>query len=193
MNQSETSKNEEKAGSSELRSTASSVQPYTCSGVTEHSTETASPICSSSVIYKVGITVKAPTMCELNKAQDEKIVINVGGTRFQTSKSTLKNDPQCILAKMVCDDSEFLPTRDNNVPVYFIDRESAHFRFILNYLRNGCQVDLDTLPKDHRYLHEILTEARFYCCRGLERKILQMIHNMLCMWYHPSASSSGVF
>ena len=107
VEQSETSRKDEKAGCSEVRSTASSAQSYTCSGATKHPTERASPICSSSVIYKVGISVKAPTMCELNKAQDEKIVINVGGTRFQTCKSTLKNDPQCIFSKMVCDESEF--------------------------------------------------------------------------------------
>ena len=86
----------------------------------------------------------------------------------------------------ICDGTDVVHTfgraSNANVPVYFIDRESAQFRFILNYLRNGCQVDIDTLPKYHRYLHEILTEARFYCCRGLEREIFYKLSTICCAW-----------
>ena len=50
---------------------------------------------------------------------------------------------------------------------YFVDRDATHFRYILNFLRDG-QVDvLRSLPLHH----EPLREARFYQLGGLQRQL----------------------
>lgn len=43
----------------------------------------------------------------------------------------------------------------------FIDRDGTHFRFILNYLRDGS-VSSDTLPKNKHILRQIRNEAIYY-------------------------------
>jgi hypothetical protein len=58
------------------------------------------------------------------------------------------------------------PFRPNN-NTYFFDRDPAHFRIILNYLRNGAQIEIAVLPKEQRYLYEIFQEANYYKLLGL--------------------------
>ena len=52
--------------------------------------------------------------------------------------------------------------------MYYIDRDCTHFRTILSYLRNGAHFEARTLPSDDRVLVELLIEARFYICEGLQ-------------------------
>jgi hypothetical protein len=62
-----------------------------------------------------------------------------------------------------------------NSPIYFIDRDPAHFRHILNYLRLGSSWMPQSLPRELRYLYEIRAEAEFYQLKGflenLDRRI----------------------
>jgi len=48
---------------------------------------------------------------------------------------------------------------------YFIDRDGTHFRYILNYLRNGQLI----VPKEEmaRIREELLAEAEFYQVEGI--------------------------
>jgi hypothetical protein len=44
---------------------------------------------------------------------------------------------------------------------YFFDRDGTHFRYILNYLRNGPNT-ITSIPNDETILHELLGEAKYY-------------------------------
>ena len=46
---------------------------------------------------------------------------------------------------------------------FFIDRDGTHFRFILNYLRDGKTI----LPEDKTSLRQLEAEAKFYQIQGL--------------------------
>ena len=69
---------------------------------------------------------------------DTKIKLDVGGTHFTTTLTTLTRFPDSMIGamfsgrhKIVTDESGY----------FFIDRDGAHFRHILNYLR--CPEDFD--------------------------------------------------
>jgi len=53
---------------------------------------------------------------------------------------------------------------------YFIDRDGALFRYVLDYLRNGRLV----LPESFRELRRLEREAEFFQLSGLSRSIHQL-------------------
>ncbi|CAL2033831.1 unnamed protein product [Caenorhabditis brenneri] len=79
----------------------------------------------------------------------EVVKLNVGGTVFQTSKSTLTKLPGFFKNLFEIG----YPTND-----YFIDRDPKFFATILNFMRDG---DVD-LPDSEADRQEILREAQFY-------------------------------
>ena len=101
------------------------------------------------------------TSCQ--KIREERLILNIGGTHFQTSKVVMRTDPTSLFSLMLLPQSPFRP--NNNT--YFFDRDPAHFRIILNYLRNGAQIEIAVLPKEQRYLYEIFQEANYYKLLGL--------------------------
>ena len=64
---------------------------------------------------------------------DARIILNVGGTRFETLKSTLKKLPATRLSKL----TEQLSSYDPILNEYFFDRHPGVFSQILNYYRTG--------------------------------------------------------
>ncbi|CAG2219660.1 unnamed protein product [Mytilus edulis] len=88
----------------------------------------------------------------LQDTQENTLTLNVGGMKIETNKNTLRADPSCVFALMLQPLSPFRPS--NNV--YFFDRDPAHFKIILNYLRNNCNVEKRYLPREHIYLYELL-------------------------------------
>ncbi len=86
--------------------------------------------------------------------------LNVGGHHFTTSVQTLTKDPNSMLAAMFSGRFEMKPSEDGTL---FIDRDGTHFRFILNYLRNGKL----TLPEGATFLKELEEEAEFYQIQGI--------------------------
>ena len=86
--------------------------------------------------------------------------LNVGGQHFTTSPQTLKSDPKSMLAAMFSGRHELQTTEDGS---FFIDRDGTHFRFILNYLRNGELI----LPEGATFLKELEAEAKFYQVQGI--------------------------
>jgi BTB/POZ domain-containing protein KCTD2/5/17 len=52
-----------------------------------------------------------------------------------TSRETLMRDPNSMLARLVCNDSDLLS--DKIEGAYLIDRDSRYFATVLNYLRHG--------------------------------------------------------
>ena len=69
----------------------------------------------------------------LNRAENQRVVINVGGTRFETYKSTLNLISESRLANLSPINSDYDPVRNE----YFFDRDPSSFQAILNYFRSG--------------------------------------------------------
>ena len=101
------------------------------------------------------------------KIQGNKVILNIGGARFETSIPTLQKDPESLLAKLFTSDSPIIP-QGNSV---FIDRDPSHFKVILNYLR--CDLDLHpaTLPKERKHLLELKKECEYYRMKGLRKMV----------------------
>ena len=90
-----------------------------------------------------------------------KIVkLNVGGQYFTTSRQTLTSDPNSMLAAMFSGRHKLETTGDGS---FFIDRDGTHFRFILNYLRDGKLI----LPEGAIFLKELEAEAKYYQLQGI--------------------------
>lgn len=80
--------------------------------------------------------------------------LNVGGTLFHTTKTTLTSVPDSFFYAML--GGNWLPDPDGE---YFIDRDAVHFPRILSYLRTG-NLYLDDLSVVGR--QELMTELDFY-------------------------------
>ena len=88
------------------------------------------------------------------------VKLNVGGQHFLTSVQTLRKDPNSMLAAMFSGKFDRKSSEDGS---FFIDRDGTHFRFILNYLRDGELI----LPKGATFLDELRKEAEFYQIQGI--------------------------
>ena len=102
---------------------------------------------------------------ELNVLSESlaSVKLNVGGHNFTTSLQTLTKDPNSMLAAM------FSGKRSYH-GAFFIDRDGKHFRFILNYLRNGKLI----LPEGATFLEEFEAEAEFYQIQGILNRLSLM-------------------
>uniref|UniRef100_A0A0R3RSS8 BTB domain-containing protein n=1 Tax=Elaeophora elaphi TaxID=1147741 RepID=A0A0R3RSS8_9BILA len=69
----------------------------------------------------------------LELAMDERIILNVGGTRHETSQATLKKIPATRLSRLTPSAANFDPLLNE----YFFDRHPVVFSQILNYYRTG--------------------------------------------------------
>ncbi|XP_030223786.1 A-type voltage-gated potassium channel KCND3 isoform X2 [Gadus morhua] len=67
-----------------------------------------------------------------NKRQDELIILNVSGRRFQTWRNTLDRYPDTLLGSS---EKEFFYNEETHE--YFFDRDSEMFRSVLNFYRTG--------------------------------------------------------
>ncbi|XP_056629257.1 potassium voltage-gated channel subfamily C member 4 [Triplophysa dalaica] len=81
---------------------------------------------------------------EMIRGEDsEKIIINVGGTRHETYKSTLRTLPGTRLAWLAETDLPDADTGQTNE--FFFDRHPGIFAYVLNYYRTGklhCPADV---------------------------------------------------
>ena len=97
----------------------------------------------------------------LKELQGDRITLDVGGHHFATSRRTLLKADGSILKILVQDGKRH----------YFIKRDGAHFRYILNYLREGCNLSVAVLPLENRYLMELSNECTFYKLEGLKQLV----------------------
>ena len=102
-------------------------------------------------------------MSEVNKIHETRVKLDIGGHVYTTSTLTLTKDPQSMLAAMFSGRHSVRREEDGS---FFVDRDGTHFRYILNYLRDGG-FKAGTLPTDRGVLNELLTEAEYYQLGGL--------------------------
>jgi hypothetical protein len=100
-------------------------------------------------------------MEEMNKRQQTRVKLNIGGIRYETSVATLAKDGTSMLAAMFSGLYPISPDPEDGA--IFIDRDGTHFRYILNYLRDG----VFNAPHEPSILRELLQEAEFYQIGGL--------------------------
>lgn len=81
------------------------------------------------------------------------ITLNVGGTKFQTTRQTILKAPEGYLATLLDDEGQH---------EHFVDRDPTYFNYILNALRGAC-----VMPKDELAQRSIKVEADFYGVRDL--------------------------
>nr|XP_022344376.1 uncharacterized protein LOC111137272 isoform X2 [Crassostrea virginica] len=114
-------------------------------------------------------------MSEMYKIQDSRIKLDIGGLLFTTSLTTLNRDPDSMLAAMFSGRHE-LKKEDGNGS-YFIDRDGTHFRYILNFLRDG-EIKDGTIPENPNLWRELLTEAEYYQIQGLVGYLHSLLQNL---------------
>ena len=72
----------------------------------------------------------------VSRRNENRIIINVGGIRYETYKSTLKNIPDTRLSWLT-NTHGHNPDFDPHTGEYFFDRHPGVFNMILNYYRTG--------------------------------------------------------
>ena len=140
---------------------------------TSSETSTSEVPVNNMVVQKLEVEI----FKKLQETQEERIILEVGNQQFHTSRVTMRADPNSLLAMLFRKGCPFRPSTSYGRPTYYFDRDSSHFRFILNYLRNGAMVKEGSLPRERRYLLEMLCEARFFRLRGLEDAILARLEH----------------
>ena len=91
-----------------------------------------------------------------------RVVILDVTSRFYQTRIRFSLLPGSMLHAMFSGRFDTKPSEDGS---YFIDRDGTHFRYILNYLRNGQLI----VPKEEmgRIREELLAEAEFYQVEGI--------------------------
>lgn len=103
----------------------------------------------------------------------EIVYLNVGGTKFATSKQTLISVENTFFTSLLSHDlNDLIPALKDHEGCFFIDRDPDLFKVILNYLRSG-QLNVDNVNLD-----TLLHEAEFYGIVPLVRR-LKFCHNLL--------------
>ncbi|VDM43127.1 unnamed protein product [Toxocara canis] len=85
-----------------------------------------------------------------------RVRLNVGGTIFETTELTLGRIEGTMLKALM--EERWAQASGSHNDEIFIDRDSTHFRTILNFLRDGAF----TVPKCERETAEVEREAQFY-------------------------------
>ena len=108
----------------------------------------------------------------LREMQTNRVILNIGGVRFETSRMTLRKDPNSLFTDMESN----IMTQGNSI---FVDRDSSHFRLILNYLRNGCTLSSPAiLPRERKYLLELESECEYYRLNGLKKIVRKRLRHL---------------
>jgi hypothetical protein len=84
---------------------------------------------------RAALEAEKAAMEKAHTFQNNKICLNVGGHRFETSRRTLTSIPDTYLSSMFS--GRFALAPDAADGSYFLDRDGTHFRHVLNFLRVG--------------------------------------------------------
>jgi len=98
---------------------------------------------------------------------DHVVELDVGGVMFKTTTSTLQSVEGSMLASMFSGRYK-IPKSGGAV---FMDRDGTHFRYILNYLRNGRV----NIPRDITLHQDLLVEAEYYQLNDFAEELKEAI------------------
>lgn len=115
-----------------------------------------------------GMTSSKKCLPSLDQQVPAVVELNVGGQLYTTSLTTLLRDQESLLNAMFTGRQKVL--RDSRGR-YFIDRDGALFRYILDYLRNSKL----TLPEKFTELQQLIAEAEYFRLKGLVGAANEMI------------------
>lgn len=87
---------------------------------------------------------------------EQQIKLDVGGTHFTTSQTTLRRFPDSMIGAMFSGRHALTLNKNDE---FFVDRDGTHFRFILNFLRDPEHFSVD-LPASHK--EELKRETDYY-------------------------------
>merc|ERR1712141_575711 len=114
-------------------------------------------------------TPASPGTTGSNNLRKEWVRLNVGGTMFLTTKTTLCKDPKSFLYRICQEDSDLNSEKDET-GAYMIDRDPAYFAPVLNYLRHGKLVLNENMVEEGA-----LEEAEFYNITDLIKLLKERI------------------
>lgn len=101
------------------------------------------------------------------------ITVEVGGDKFRTQVQTLIQHEGSIFPELLRALQANSPRKGQHNPNHtiFIDRDGKHFKFILNFMRQGEEVMRGSALRnaDEYILNEMLSEVRYYKLSDLER------------------------
>ena len=83
------------------------------------------------------------------------IRLNVGGTSYEVSRSTIEQYPDTMLARMVSEAWSSDDGSDKDKKALFIDRDGERFRYVLDYMRDGSDVSLPVLVSKEGFLKDL--------------------------------------
>ena len=97
------------------------------------------------------------------------VLLDIGGAQFKTSRATLLSIPSTYFFALL----NFPSPTPSHAPL-FIDRDAAHFRHVLNYMRDRSLPDGLTA----RELSELHREAAYYAIDELAQHIDALLGDM---------------
>lgn len=106
------------------------------------------------------------------KSFTDWVTLNVGGQIFTTTRATLMNEPNSMLAKMFSPAESWSSITDST-GAFLFDRSPVYFEPILNYLRHG-QLILDNGANPQG----VLEEAKFFGISGILEQLEEMAKAM---------------
>ncbi|XP_071797021.1 BTB/POZ domain-containing protein KCTD5-like [Asterias amurensis] len=107
------------------------------------------------------------------KTESKWVRLNVGGTYFLTTRTTLCRDPKSFLCRLCQDDPvPDLSSDTDDTGAYLIDRDPTYFGPVLNYLRHGKLVLNKDLSEEG-----VLEEAEFYNITSLIKTVKERIRD----------------
>eukprot|EP01121_Diplochlamys_sp_Union-15-3_P012434 TRINITY_DN3719_c0_g1_i2.p1 TRINITY_DN3719_c0_g1~~TRINITY_DN3719_c0_g1_i2.p1 ORF type:complete len:203 (-),score=25.91 TRINITY_DN3719_c0_g1_i2:44-622(-) len=124
-------------------------------------------------------------MSEDHKLND-KIILNVGGKIYKTSRSTLLKYPHTLLGVMFAERNTTLSKEENGE--HFIDRDGEIFRVILNFYRTGNITVPPNLSRE-----EVITELNYFQIPHELTSTKQKILQVLFLYFQPQFEGNFIF
>ena len=129
-------------------------------------------------------------VCKM-KTSGKIVTLNVGGSRYTTTLSTLTKYPDSMLGTMFSGRHALVQQEDGS---YFIDRDGESFRYILMYLRDD-RLARAIIPKlDTKLLLQLTYDAEYFQVQELETiaRLNQTNANQQRSKLQQTTSSSGL-